>query len=81
MQFISDRERVRLLELDYRHDIVIAVQATNKLNTAATEARVKALMEKVHSEDFGVLISANKRVANLLKHDDSDSCARKHFLI
>ena len=75
VQFVSDRERVRLLELGYRHDIVMAVQAINRLNTAATEARVKVLTEQVHSDGFAVLISANKRVANLLKHRDTEPCA------
>ena len=70
VRFISDRERVRLTELGYRHDIVIAVQASNRLNTAATGARVKALMEQLHRQEFAVLISTNKRVVNLLKQDD-----------
>jgi glycyl-tRNA synthetase beta chain len=75
VQFISDRERVRLTELGYRHDIVIAVQASNKLNTAATGARAKALMEQLHRHEFAVLISTNKRVANLLKQGDIQPCA------
>ncbi|MBE58768.1 MAG: glycine--tRNA ligase subunit beta [Gammaproteobacteria bacterium] len=74
VQFIGDRERVRLLELGYRHDIVMAVQAINKLNTAATEARVKVLTEQANSDGFAVLISANKRVANLLKQGDTEPC-------
>ena len=75
VQFIGDRERVRLTELGYRHDIVVAVQASNRLNTAATGARVKALSEELNTDNFAVLISANKRVANLLKHSDVQPCA------
>ena len=71
LQFISDRERVRLTELGYRHDIIIAVQASNRLNTAATGGRVKTLTEQLHSDDFALLISANKRVANLLKQNNT----------
>ena len=76
LQFISDRERVRLTELGYRHDIVIAVQASNRLNTAATGYRVKTLTEQLYSEDFALLISTNKRVANLLKQNN----ARPHII-
>ena len=71
LKFISDRERVRLTELGYRHDIVIAVQASNRLNTGATGDRVKTLTENLNSDNFALLISANKRVANLLKQNSA----------
>ena len=67
MQFIKDRERVRLTDKGYRHDMVIAVQETNGLATAKTEDRVKALIAQSETDEFATLVSTNKRVANLLK--------------
>ena len=67
IQFIKDRERVRLTEEGYPHDIVIAVQSTNGLLTAQTKARVNALMHFQKNSDFAELIAIHKRVVNLLK--------------
>ena len=67
VQFIKDRERVRLTDKGYRHDIVVAVQETNGLATAKTEDRVKALIARSSTDEFATLVSTNKRVANLLK--------------
>ena len=67
MQFIKDRERVRLTDKGYRHDMVIAVQESNGLATAKTEDRVKALIAQSETDEFATLVSTNKRVANLLK--------------
>ena len=68
IQFIKDRERVRLTEEGYPHDIVIAVQsATNGLLTAQTKARVNALTHLQKNSDFAELIAIHKRVVNLLK--------------
>ena len=67
VQFIKDRERVRLTDSGYRHDIVVAVQETNGLSTAQTETRVKALVDFSESPEFAALVATNKRVVNLLK--------------
>lgn len=67
VQFIKDRERVRLTDKGYRHDMVVAVQETNGLATGKTEDRVKALIAQSETEEFATLVSTNKRVANLLK--------------
>ena len=67
MQFIKDRERVRLTDKGYRYDMIIAVQETNGLSTAKTEDRVKALIAQSETDEFATLVSTNKRVANLLK--------------
>jgi glycyl-tRNA synthetase beta chain len=66
-QFIKDRERVRLTDTGYRHDIVVAVQGTNNLSTAQTELRVKALVEFSTHPEFSALVAMNKRVVNLIK--------------
>jgi glycyl-tRNA synthetase beta chain len=73
IQFIKDRERVRLIDSGYRHDIVVSVQASNGLSTAQTEARVKALIQFAEGSDFSALVATNKRVANLLKDCEGDS--------
>jgi glycyl-tRNA synthetase beta chain len=73
MQFIKDRERVRLTDSGYRHDIVVSVQASNGLSTAQTEGRVKALVEVYEGSDFSALVATNKRVVNLLKECEGDS--------
>ena len=73
IQFIKDRERVRLTDSGYRHDIVVSVQASNGLSTAQTEARVKALIQFAEGSDFSALVATNKRVANLLKDCEGDS--------
>jgi len=67
IQFIKDRERVRLTDSGYRHDIVVAVQGSNALSTAQTETRVKTLIQFSESLDFSALVATNKRVVNLLK--------------
>ena len=67
VQFIKDRERVRLTDKGYRHDMVVAVQETNGLATGKTEDRVKALIAQSETDEFATLVSTNKRVANLLK--------------
>jgi glycyl-tRNA synthetase beta chain len=67
IQFIKDRERVRLTDSGYRHDIVVAVQGSNALSTAETETRVKALIQFSEGLDFSALVATNKRVVNLLK--------------
>lgn len=66
VQFVKDRERVRLTDKGYRHDMVVAVQETNGLATAKTEDRVKALIAQSGTDEFATLVSTNKRVANLL---------------
>ena len=73
IQFINDRERVRLTKIGYRHDLVLAVQATNGLSTASTENRVKALAEFSEKPDFNAVVATNKRVVNLLKESDQDA--------
>ncbi len=73
IQFIKDRERVRLTDSGYRHDIVVAVQASNSLSTAQTEARVKALIQFAEGSDFSALVATNKRVTNLLKDCEGNS--------
>ena len=70
IQFINDRERVRLTKNGYRHDLVLAVQATNGLSTASTENRVQALAEFSEKPDFNAVVATNKRVVNLLKESD-----------
>jgi glycyl-tRNA synthetase beta chain len=70
LQFIKDRERVRLTEAGYRHDIVVAIQASNGLSTAQTESRVKSLTSFSENPDFAALVATNKRVVNLLKDAD-----------
>lgn len=67
IQFIKDRERVRLTDSGYRHDIVVAVQGSNALSTAQTETRVKTLIQFSEGLDFSALVATNKRVVNLLK--------------
>ena len=67
IQFIKDRERVRLMESGYPHDLVVAVQATNGLSTANTENRVKALETFSGKPEFRSVVATNKRVVNLLK--------------
>lgn len=71
-QFIKDRERVRLRNKGYRHDMVVAVQETNGLATAKTEDRVKAFIAQSDTDEFAALVSTNKRVANLLKNSSAD---------
>ena len=70
MQFINDRERVRLMETGYPHDLVVAVQATNGLSTANTENRVKALETFSGNPEFQSVVATNKRVVNLLKESE-----------
>ena len=70
VQFIKDRERVRLTEAGYRHDIVVAIQASNGLSTAQTESRVRSLTSFSENPDFAALVATNKRVVNLLKDAD-----------
>ncbi len=70
IQFINDRERVRLMESGYPHDLVVAVQATNGLSTANTKNRVKALETFSGKPEFHSLVATNKRVVNLLKESD-----------
>lgn len=72
VKFVKDRERTRLLEQGYRHDIVSAVQALSDLATFQTEQKVRALQNLSQDLNFNALVSANKRVANLLK--DVNSC-------
>jgi glycyl-tRNA synthetase beta chain len=67
IQFIKDRERVRLTDSGYRHDIVVAVQGSNALSTTQTETRVKTLIQFSKGLDFSALVATNKRVVNLLK--------------
>ena len=74
IQFIKDRERVRLTEEGYSHDIVIAVQSTNGLLTAQTKARVNALTHLQKNSDFAELVAIYKRVVNLLK--DVEACVQ-----
>jgi glycyl-tRNA synthetase beta chain len=71
VQFIKDRERVRLIDKGYRHDMIVAVQETNRLATAKTEDRVKALIAQSETDEFATLVSTNKRVANLLKESSN----------
>ena len=70
MQFINDRERVRLMETGYPHDLVVAVQAINGLSTANTENRVKALETFSGNPGFQSVVATNKRVVNLLKESE-----------
>jgi glycyl-tRNA synthetase beta chain len=70
MQFINDRERVRLMETGYPHDLVVAVQAINGLSTANTENRVKALEACSGNPEFQSVVATNKRVVNLLKESE-----------
>ncbi len=70
MQFINDRERVRLMESGYPHDLVVAVQATNGLSTANTENRVKALETFSGKPEFNSVVATYKRVVNLLKESE-----------
>ena len=70
IQFINDRERARLTEFGYPHDLVVAVQATNGLSTASTENRVKALAEFSDKPEFNAVVATNKRFVNLLKESD-----------
>ena len=70
IQFINDRERVRLMESGYPHDLVVAVQATNGLSTANTENRVKALETFSGKPEFRSVVATNKRVVNLLKESE-----------
>ncbi len=70
IQFINDRERVRLMESGYPHDLVVAVQATNGLSTANTENRVKALETFSGKAEFHSVVATNKRVVNLLKESE-----------
>ena len=70
MQFINDRERVRLMETGYPHDLVVAVQAVNGLSTANTENRVKALEACSGNPEFQSVVATNKRVVNLLKESE-----------
>ena len=73
IQFINDRERVRLTKSGYPHDLVVAVQATNGLSTASTENRVKALEAFSEKPEFNAVVATNKRVVNLLKESDQDA--------
>lgn len=66
VQFIEDRERVRLTDSGYRHDLVIASQDSEALNTYLTEQRVIALAAHISHPDFDALAGANKRIANIL---------------
>ncbi len=72
IQFINDRERVRLTDSGYPHDLVVAVQATNGLSTANTENRVKALAAFSEKPEFSAVVSTYKRVVNLLKESDQE---------
>ncbi len=71
-QFILDRERVRLTDQGYRHDLIVAAQAMNQLASSRTERLVEALTTALESEDFNGLVATNKRVVNLLKDCDSN---------
>lgn len=73
IQFISDRERVRLMEAGYPHDLVVAVQATNGLSTANTENRVKTLETFLGKPEFHSVVATNKRVVNLLKESEPNT--------
>lgn len=72
-QFVKDRERVRLTEAGYRHDFVVAIQASNGLSTAQTESRVRSLTSFSEKPEFTALVATNKRVVNLLKDADVES--------
>lgn len=66
MQFILDRQRVRLTDEGVRHDLVMAAQASHKLNTARGVAVIDALQKIVAHEDFEAIVEGNKRATNLL---------------
>ena len=70
IQFINDRERIRLMKSGYPHDLVVAVQATNGLSTANTENRVKALETFSGKPEFNSVVATYKRVVNLLKESE-----------
>ena len=65
-----DRERVRLMESGYPHDLVVAVQAINGLSTANTENRIKALETFSGKPEFHSVVTTNKRVVNFLKESE-----------
>lgn len=67
LQFIWDRERVRLADQGLQHDIVNAVQANLSLATATTQCKARALQAFQAHQGFGDLVSANKRIANILE--------------
>lgn len=66
VQFIQDRERVRLTDAGLRHDVVVASQNSDRLNTHGTELRAQALNAFLDHPDFEGLVGGNKRIANLL---------------
>ncbi len=70
IQFIKDRERVRLMDTGIRHDIVSAVQATSGLSTYGSQLKAEALQHISERPEFDALVGVNKRVANLLKDVD-----------
>jgi glycyl-tRNA synthetase beta chain len=67
VQFVWDRERVRLIDHGLRHDIVSAAQAPQTLATVATERRAHALAGFIGHESFADLVAGNKRIANILQ--------------
>lgn len=67
IQFMLDRERVRLIDDGLRHDVVSATQALNSLATVSTEKRARALADFLNHEDFADLVAGNKRIANILQ--------------
>ena len=67
LQFVGDRERVRLTDQGLPHDIVNAVQASLSLATVRTERRAQALQAFQSHQGFSDLVSANKRIANILE--------------
>ena len=69
INFIQDREKVRLIDIGLRHDAVIAAQGTAGLWTSQTEGKAVALNSFFSNPIAHELILSNKRVANVLEKE------------
>ena len=72
IQFIQDRERVRLTDRGIGHDEVQAAQAAHGLRTVVVAKVAETLHEWRTNQEFAAVVEGNKRAANLLAtHSDA----------
>lgn len=66
IQFIRNRQKVRLIESALPHDIVVAAQSRVTLVTFQTKQKAKSLQKFKSHPEFYRLVAANKRIVNIL---------------
>lgn len=72
IQFIQDRERVRLTGQGIGHDAVHAAQASHGLKTTRVTKVAHTLYQWQANSEFAAVVEGNKRAANLLsKYPDA----------